>query len=153
MQKSFLCLDVYSIIVKNSDWATLIKLLYVNKYINFLAKKELKKRWISDLPLSEAKLLIITQDIYLESIFCCSGTNKVWIDPKEWNKICLRYILNELFSYSPNEQKFKITNKLFHQLIRIINKKIGQGIQPINEHRQTMIFSQQPLEWKLENYY
>lgn len=155
MEDSLLCLDVYSIIVQNADWTTLTQLVYVNKYLKWLAKKELETRWVSDQPLADpkSKLVIITQDIYLENIFCCSGETKIWIDPKDWSKVWLRYLLNELFTYSLPEEKRVISNRLFQQLIRLINKKITQTKEPINQHRQTMVFGQNGLEWILERYY
>lgn len=152
MEDSVLCLDVYSDIFRHLSWGTLQQIHRVNRFFSWLADKEIARRWTSEAPLGDphAKFVIITEHIYLETIFCRTGDSTVWIDPRDWSKTWFADFFENYFHYSLTQQRYIMTNTLFRQLIRNINHKSSLRADPINEFRQTMVFTN---SLELETFY
>lgn len=153
MENSSIDLDIYSTILSYSSWGTLQELKKVNKFLYTFSNKEIEKKLKSKYPFGDrnAKISVITQDIFLESVFCIIEGKTILIPKEKYNYYWIRNIINSWFIYSFPKQEYILTSKLFKSMIRIFNKKITEkNINPIDEHRQTLTFRFSDIETILE---
>ena len=135
--------DVYPIILSYVNWSTLQNVKQVNGLFYHFSKIEIRKRLKSIYPFGErsARIVIVTNDIDLESITCLLEDQKINIPKEKYKVSWIRNVITSWFIYSFRKEEFIITNKLFKSIIRIINKRLSEEDRnPIGETRQTLTF-------------
>lgn len=135
--------DIYPTILSHVNWSTLQNAKQVNTLFYYFVKKEILKRLKSIYPFGEssARIVIVTNDIYLESITCVLEDLEIIIPIEKYKVSWVRDIIRSWFIYSFRKQEFIITNKLFKSIIRIINKRLYEDDRnPISENLQTLTF-------------
>lgn len=122
-------LEILEIIYRYLDIISLQKIKYLDSDSFCIYKKEMTKRLRSKYPLGEknAKLIVdTTNDVYLMSIACIVGKNKIQIPKDNYNLPFIRELLRRWFVYKFNDDKWILTAKVTKAVLRLQYKHLNE---------------------------
>lgn len=136
MDDSLIPLDIYENIIPFSNWHTLLNLSITNKFLNFLCKGEIRKRWKSSYPLGEkdATIKFFISDLVLDKIYVELPLDNAYmefmhkkcylISPKKYFYPFVRDILHDFFVFSFKNKEWSLSHHTIRKASILQNKYI-----------------------------